>query len=91
MLLVGAAAGNGDAGADDVTADKDAGAHHAEQFADAAAVERHVDDGLVFDELAHGGGFGIEQRGGAGDLNGFGDLADGDGEIEADDAAEFDG
>lgn len=63
----------------------------AEDFADAAAVEGHVGYGFVFDELAGGGGVGVEEGGGAGDVDGFGEGADGEGEIEAGDAGEFDG
>ncbi len=61
LLLVGAAAADRNARTDDVAADVDAVAHEPEQVADTAAVEGHVGDGLVFDELADGGGFGFDE------------------------------
>ena len=50
-----------------------------------AAVQRQLDDPLVVDDGADGGVLGLELNGVGLDGDGFGDLADGEREIETDD------
>src|SRR5207253_7967356 len=44
---------------------------------------RHLDDGLTVQDLATGCRLGFEQRRGAGDLDGFGDITDLEADVEA--------
>ncbi len=54
-----------------------------------AAVEGEFDDALVFDDGAEGGGVGIDEGDGGFDFDGFADVADLEGDIDAADLGDL--
>ena len=87
--MVRAPAGDRHSRADHIAADENGIAHQSEKLSHTASVQRHVDDGFVFDKLADGRAFGFEQGGGAAHFDGLGHLAELEREIESRYAPEF--
>jgi len=83
VLRLGSTAGEGEVGlAAGVVADEDGRAREADNVHAAAIAGRHVFNGFGLDELADVGGAGIDGRGRRGYVDGLGDSADLQGEVE---------